>query len=168
MILRAAGPADAAAIAALLAASWRDAYAALLPPALLAGTHDRLLPEWQALLAAPPGIIRVAEDGGALHGMAALWLRGEDAYLDSLHVAPSGRGGGLGRRLLAAVGREALAAGARCASLRVIEGNEGAIRFYSRLGARVGALEAAEVAGYPVRLRRLHVDDLAALVLAAR
>ncbi|SFK74238.1 GNAT family N-acetyltransferase [Falsiroseomonas stagni] len=168
MIMRAAGPADAAAIAGLLAASWRDAYAALLPPALLAGKRDRLLPEWQALLAAPPGIIRVAEEAGVLHGMAALWLRGEDAYLDSLHVAPSGRGGGLGRRLLAEAMWEAVAAGARRASLRVIEGNDGAIRFYTRLGGRVGAPEAGEVAGHPVRLLRLHFDDLSALVLAAR
>jgi hypothetical protein len=76
MILRPAGPADAAAIAGLLAASWRDAYAGLLPAEVLAGTRDRLLPEWQALLAAPPGIILVAEESGALHGMVALWLRG--------------------------------------------------------------------------------------------
>ncbi len=167
MILRPAGPADAAAIAGLLAASWRDAYAGLLPAEVLAGTRDRLLPEWQALLAAPPGIILVAEESGALHGMVALWLRGEEAYLDSLHVAPADRGGGVGRRLLAEAMRQALAAGARRAALRVIEGNDGAIRFYTRLGARVGAPEAGEVAGHPVRLLRLHVDDLSALVLAA-
>lgn len=167
MILRAAGPADVAAIAGLLAESWRDAYAALLPPALLAATRDRVLPEWRALLAAPPGIIRVAEEAGALHGLVAIWLRGEDAYLDSLHVAPSGRGGGLGRRLLAEAMREAVAAGARRAALRVIEGNDGAMRFYTRLGARLGATEAGEIAGHPVRLLRLHFDDLAALVRAA-
>lgn len=167
MILRSAGPADAAAIAGLLAASWRDAYAGLLPADLLAGTQDRVLPEWQRLLAAPPGIILLAEDPSGLLGLAAVWLRGEEAYLDSLHVAPAGRGGGTGRRLLAEAMRQALAAGARHGALRVIEGNEGAIRFYARLGARPGALEEGEVAGHPVRLRRLHIDDLAALVLAA-
>ncbi len=167
-MLRGAGPGDAEAIAALVAASWQDAYAALLPAEVLAGTRDRMLPEWRDLLAAPPGIILVAEDAGALQGLAAVWLRGAEAYLDSLHIAPGGRGGGLGWRLLGAAMQQALAAGARHGALRVIEGNEGAIRFYTRLGARTGAVEAGEIAGHPVRLRGLFLDDLSALVAACR
>ncbi|MBX9595269.1 MAG: hypothetical protein K2X46_12945 [Roseomonas sp.] len=46
----------------------------------------------------------------------------------------------------------------------MIEGNDGAIRFDARRGARIGA---PEVAGHPVRLLRLHLDDLSALVLGA-
>lgn len=166
MRIRPAGPEDAPAVAALLAASWQDAYAALLPAAVLDRMAERILPEWQALLAAPPGIVLLAEKDGEPLGVAAIWLRGEEAYLDSLHVAPGGRGGGLGRHLLAAAMREAIAAGARRAALRVIEGNAGAMRFYERLGARPVAQETGEVAGHPVRLLRLHVDDLEALAAA--
>lgn len=167
-MLRRAGPADAAGIAGLLTLSWQDAYRGLLPASVLAGMPDRALAEWRALLSAPPpGVILVAEDSSALLGVAAILLRGEEAYLDSLHIAPAGRGGGLGRLLLAEAMRQAQAEGARRGALRVIEGNDGAIRFYTRLGARPGGVEEGEVAGHPVRLRRLHVDDLSALIAPA-
>ncbi|WP_203074382.1 GNAT family N-acetyltransferase [Falsiroseomonas ponticola] len=155
-------------MAGLIARSWQDAYRALLPAPALAGMPARALAEWQALLAAPPpGIVLLAEEPPALLGLAAIRLRGEEAYLDSLHVAPEGRGAGIGRRLLAEAMRQAIAAGARRGALRVIEGHEGAIRFYTRLGARRGSLEDGEAAGHPVRLWRLHFDDLPALVRAA-
>jgi GNAT superfamily N-acetyltransferase len=166
VILRDAAAADAPLVAGLLAASWQDAYRDLLPAALLADVSRRALAEWQTILAAPPpGFVLIADCPDPM-GFAAVWLRGEEAYLDSLHVAPAGRGGGVGRRLLGEAMRRASLAGARHAALRLIEGNEGAMRFYGRLGGRAVALEQADIHGHAVSLRRLRFDDVAALVAA--
>lgn len=168
MRLREAGPADAGAVAALLTASWQDAYRGLLPERFLAAELPAVArASWAATLAAPPpGFVLLAEEAGALRGFAALWLRGAEAYLDSLHVAPAGRGGGLGRRLLGVAMARGLAAGARHGALRAIEGNDGAIRFYLRLGGRAEAPVPDVLHGHPVAMVRIVFDDLGALVAA--
>ena len=171
MRLRTARPEDAPTLAGLLVASWQDAYRDLLPAALLADLPALALAEWRGLLAAPPpGFVLIAEAPGPVGfapvGFAAVWLRGEEAYLDSLHVAPSGRGGGVGRWLLGQAMRRAADAGARHAALRVIEGNAGAMRFYTRLGGRPGEPEAGRIHGHPVMLRPVRFDDLSALAAA--
>lgn len=165
-MLRAASSEDAPLVAGLLVASWQDAYRDLLPATLLDALPALALAEWRSILdAPPPGFVLMAQAPEPI-GFAAVWLRGEEAYLDSLHVAPAGRGGGVGRWLLGQAMRRAAEAGASRAALRVIEGNAGAIRFYTRLGGRPGTLEQRTVHGHPIPLRPVAFDDLSSLILA--
>jgi ribosomal protein S18 acetylase RimI-like enzyme len=165
---REAGAADAPAIAALLTASWQDAYAGLLPAALL---QDRLpalhRAAWAAHFAAPrPGIVLLAEGPDGLRGFCAAWLDADEAYVDNLHLRPGLRGGGVGRALLGRAVGALAARGATQAALTIIDGNEGALRFYRRLGGIDGAPYPATLHGEPVRYRRIAWDDAAALVAA--
>jgi GNAT superfamily N-acetyltransferase len=145
--LRAAAATDATAIADLLTASWQDAYAALLPAALL---RDRLpalhRAAWARIAADPPaGAVVVAEDGHGLLGFCAAWLRGAECYVDNLHLRPGARGGGVGRALLGRAAAAVAAQGATRAALTIIEGNGGARRFYERLGGEAAAAPRAAV-----------------------
>jgi GNAT superfamily N-acetyltransferase len=66
-----------------------------------------------------------------------------DAYgeVQSLAVAPSERGGGLGGRLMDAVDAELARLGVHDLAVGVLAGNEDAIRFYERRGLRPGELQ---------------------------
>ena len=57
-------------------------------------------------------------------------------YLEDLVVTDAARGMGVGEALLAAVAAEAVARGASRLEWAVLDWNEGALRFYRRLGAR--------------------------------
>ncbi|WP_091546653.1 GNAT family N-acetyltransferase [Modestobacter sp. DSM 44400] len=63
--------------------------------------------------------------------------------LDELHVLPSRRGAGLGRRLLDQVRAEAVANGARQIWLETQAGNLPAIRAYRRLGFRITGFDVS-------------------------
>lgn len=66
-------------------------------------------------------------------------LRG---YIVTLDVLPEYRHGGLGARLIGEAERRVLAAGARWMDLHVFTGNDGAVRFYERMGyKRMGRKE---------------------------
>lgn len=85
----------------------------------------------------------VAEAGDALAGFVIAHLEwtsaGRWGYVVTLDVAPECRLVGLGERLLREMERRMFAAGARWMGLHVFTGNEGAIRFYERMGyERVG------------------------------
>jgi ribosomal protein S18 acetylase RimI-like enzyme len=92
-------------------------------------------PGWQLL---------VADDGGTVSGYAAAritpsasaWNFGPRAgRLETLAVLPSARGQGLGTALLDAVRAGWREARVEFATVSVIAGNDGAQRFYDRLGA---------------------------------
>ncbi len=87
---------------------------------------------WRARLAAP-GACFVAEHGGAPVGMVATRPDddGDGLQLTSMWVAPSARGRGVGRAL---VGRVVAEAAGRPLWLRVMDGNETAVRLYQRCG----------------------------------
>ncbi|WP_372614984.1 GNAT family N-acetyltransferase [Aquicoccus sp.] len=83
----------------------------------------------------------IAEAGANTCGMSLYFrhfstLRGEPGvYVQDLWIAPEQRGSGLGRRLLAAVAREAAGRwDAAYLMLTANRGNSGAVRFYDRLG----------------------------------
>jgi GNAT superfamily N-acetyltransferase len=88
----------------------------------------------------------VAEDGGtavgyALYfGMFSSFWTAPIVWLEDLYVRESHRGTGLGRALLSAVARVAVARGSPRLSFEVLDSNEPALAFYRRLGAqpRVG------------------------------
>ncbi|MEV6847502.1 GNAT family N-acetyltransferase [Actinoplanes sp. NPDC051411] len=92
-------------------------------------------PGWQLL---------VADDNGTVSGYAAArvtpsssaWNFGAHVgRLETLAVLPSARGRGLGTALLDAVRAGWRDAGIEFATVSVIAGNDGAQRFYDRLGA---------------------------------
>ncbi len=73
-VVRAARPDDAHAIAAVHVATWRDAYAGLLPDELLAGLDSGEWAErWRGRLAAPAGGVftLVFEADGHVRGFAS-------------------------------------------------------------------------------------------------
>lgn len=148
--IRLAGAGDAAAIANLHTASWREVYRGILPDAYLdreiAG--ERLRHWTGALVAAGAGFVLVASHGGEASGFIAVTRDGEpgyDAVIDSLHVAAAWRGTGLGRRLMARAAACLLADGASSVCLRVFDANAAAIRFYRRLG---GCTDGAGIDGF--------------------
>lgn len=146
MLYRDATPADADALAALHAASWASAYRGLLSDAYLDGPmagerlalwRERLGPGGSPRAGGMPAVTVVAEEGGALVGLACL-LTEPTLYIDNLHVTPGRKGGGIGRRLMAeVVSRLPVARRAEPVRLTVLEGNHPARAFYDRLGGRV-------------------------------
>lgn len=176
--IREAKAADALNIARLHSESWQSAYRGLASDSYLdgplVGEHQA---RWQGLLAEnpedpaqnpqkPDGFVRLAEQQGALVGFITLWIdykAGYDAYVDNLHVRPTQRGGGIGKRLLQDAATCAAARGCKNLSLEVLDGNSGAIRFYERLGG-VCKLTSKEALGGTLLDYRLIVwDDIARL-----
>lgn len=63
------------------------------------------------------------------------WDAGRYLHLDCIYLRPNDRGGGLGRELIAEVARAAVELGAVNLQWQTPSWNEGAVRFYRRLGA---------------------------------
>ncbi|TWD74957.1 acetyltransferase (GNAT) family protein [Kribbella amoyensis] len=141
-VIRRAEPADAEAGAWCHLLCWREAYAGLVEPGLLAertSDIERRVERWTSALAA--GVVRwIAVDSGddvsvrdRVVGFASAGTsRDEDAptelELYAIYTRAAWWGTGLGARLFeAAVGDEP-------ASLWVLEGNARARAFYRRLG----------------------------------
>lgn len=133
---------DVALVAALHVASWRTAYRGLFSDAYLdTQAEAERRAHWAHRLDGrrdhEAGL--VAERGGLPVGFLYL-IADPDAprgtLLDNLHVAPSQRGSGLGRRMLAeAAGLIAARTWPSSLHLWVFEANSGARRFYERHGA---------------------------------
>ena len=148
MHFRLALPADAPAIAALHAASWAIAYAHILRADWLAQdlAADRLS-VWTERFAAPDPAMRVllAKDEDGLAGFVCIFLAADPlwgSHVDNLHVRPGLKGQGLGRRLLGAAARLALAeAPGAGLDLHVFAANTAARGFYARVGGQEGPLD---------------------------
>jgi GNAT superfamily N-acetyltransferase len=101
-----------------------------------------------ALLAAPAGVVLVAERGGRVVGMVTGQLLvstaegGPAVLVEDLVVDEGARGGGLGRALLDAVEAWARGRGATRVQLLVDEENAPALGFYRRLGWQATRLRA--------------------------
>lgn len=142
---RFARAADAGSIAAIHAASWRDAYANVLDPVFLAGpVEDDRTSLWTERLrgGAPAQLVQIAEtpDQEAVGFICA--YRDLDprwgSLVDNLHVLPRMRGRRIGERLLRSAARELVRRRAGGGlHLWVFEINEAGLRFYERLGGRV-------------------------------
>ena len=84
----------------------------------------------------------VAEIDGRIEGLA-IFYEGINSFrarpflfLEDLVVTAAARGRGVGEALVAAVAREALARRASRVEWAVLDWNEGALRFYRRIGGR--------------------------------
>jgi ribosomal protein S18 acetylase RimI-like enzyme len=153
IIIRPATEADAAAIAELHAASWRDAYAHILAPEFLSGSieTDRLAVWSQRLRDSPPTqVVNVAFDPT---GKAQAFVCGYcdfdpvwGSVVDNLHVRPQARGRGIGEQLLRSVaGDLSTRASSSGLHLWVFEANVAGVRFYERLGDRVVERDSSEI-----------------------
>lgn len=136
---------DAAAVAGLHAASWRTAYAGIVPESALGdGLAEERRTIWELRLTVDYGgpahtpELLVAESGGEFVGFAYLVPQPDGrVLLDNLHVRPGRTGGGLGRALLAAA-RDHVAERHPGADLylEVLRDNVRAVAFYEREGGR--------------------------------
>ncbi len=143
-LIRAMTAADVRAVAALHTASWQTAYRGVLDDAWLdAHAAANRADVWTQRFSGPrereAGL--VAHCDGVLTGFIYLIADAEPvrgASVDNLHVRPDATGGGVGRRLLRAGARLAMArqwpAGLH---LWVYEANLEARRFYERHGGTV-------------------------------
>lgn len=141
--LREATLADAPAIAALHAESWRFAYRGAYSDEYLDGDvfQDRAR-VWQERLSSPPPnqYIILAEDADGLVGFACAYGADDERWgtlVDNLHVRPDRHRQGTGKRLLAEVAAWCLTEHAGSGLyLWVLEQNARARRFYESLGAK--------------------------------
>jgi ribosomal protein S18 acetylase RimI-like enzyme len=88
--------------------------------------------------------IRRSEDQAPLVGIAVCYerystWRGRIGYLEDIVVTDSVRGQGIGEKLFKACAAEAVRRGYHHLTWQVLDWNEGAIRFYKRLGAELSA-----------------------------
>jgi ribosomal protein S18 acetylase RimI-like enzyme len=169
--IRAATAADADAIAALHADSWRRTYRGMMLDSYLDGDLDgERRSAWRARFAEPRPDQRVwvAVDGSGLLGFGCLFGDGDPrwgAYVDNLHVRFGQRGRGLGLALLRrAAGWTAAERPGAGMWLWVMEANHGARGFYRRAG---GVEVERAISPNPVEdsapILRCHWPDPAAL-----
>ena len=139
MLLRAAEPDDALAVARVHVRSWQAAYRTILPDDYL----DRLRPEDRAekydFACLDPGKPQtiVACDEGAVHGFTTMRPSPDIAdhgELCALYVDPQQWGRGMGVALVSAARTRLLEIGFRNAVLWVLVGNVRAERFYRNDG----------------------------------
>jgi ribosomal protein S18 acetylase RimI-like enzyme len=152
-VIRPAGPDDAAAIAAIHAASWRVTYRGLMPDAYLDSlTADARRPMWDQVLTSQTSRVdvQVLDVEGAVAGF--VWTGpclGNDhpastGELYAIYVRPGLEGQGLGRRLLIE-GESAMARhGFTDAILHVLRDNHHARRFYEAAGWETDGIDQVE------------------------
>lgn len=141
-MIRAAGLADAVAIAQLHTHSWQTAYRGILSYDFLQGPlpeNRRVL--WHTRLSdseRTDQFVLVDEQGGAIRGFACAYLEADPEWgclLDNLHVVPDLKGQGLGRQLMTAVAQRVWRSNpSGRLHLWAYEQNLAARRFYERLG----------------------------------
>ena len=173
IVIRPATEADAAAIAAIHVASWRDAYTDILAPEFLNGSieADRLAVWSQRLRDCPPTqLVNVAFDStGRAQAFICSYCDFDPIWgtlVDNLHVDPQARGRGIGERLFRTIVGQLSARGSSSGlHLWVFEANVAGLRFYRRLGGRVAGMENSSIpaAGGKVVLR-VHWPTLAQIV----
>lgn len=137
-----ATPADALAVAAIQVDAWRTAYAGIVSSEYLSRMSvERLAANWRRMIDEGNPIVLVARnDDSAVIGWLALGTcRDPDAppfqaEVWSLNVAPASWLGGVGRSLWLHARQILREAGFASCSLRVLEQNGQAIRFYRALG----------------------------------
>ena len=168
--LRSAKGEDAATVASLHLASWRDACRGFLEDEFLDGPAAELIPaHWNRALSRKPlpGVVVLATVSGEAAGFIAIWRRGPVALIDNLHVRPGMRRAGIGRTLLSHAARRMCNRGCKRAELMVFSANAGAIRFYQSLGAEIGDEQAGESFGQKVTERRCSWPEIEQLITRA-
>lgn len=148
MTIRPASSADAEPIARLHANSWQSAYRGILRDEFLAGpVLSNRLELWNTRFLGPQKndqIVLVDDCNGEIRGFACAFFDADPDWgtlLDNLHVVPSLKGKGLGRRLMSDIARRVVQHNS-CLRLHLwaYEQNVTARRFYERLGGEITAI----------------------------
>ncbi len=156
MIIRAAVPDDAPAIARVHVETWRAAYRGVVPDAHLAGLSvTERAAGWHSFLGDATGrrfACVARDDADGLIGFAAGGPErsGDGRYrgeLYALYVLPSEQRRGVGRGLVRAVANRLVAADTRSMLLWVLEANPRARAFYEALGGSVVRRQPIEIGG---------------------
>lgn len=135
-----AGPADAEAIAAIHAATWRTTYRGILDDEFLDGPLDEYARDrwraWFTLIGGPPVHLVLAEQAGVPVGFLCVVHSGGNFgdLITNLHVLKESRGFGIGRLLLREAARLVREQGGSAMHLWVYATNSAAIQFYNREG----------------------------------
>jgi len=144
--IRAAGAADARAIAQVRVDSWRTTYRGLIPDAYLDGMElDASIALWDRVLGAESAnavAVFVATRDGEVIGFAAGNLlkepkHGADSELTAVYLRRDAQRAHVGQRLVGAVVDALRARGATAMIVWTIAGNKGARAFYERLGGEL-------------------------------
>ena len=170
--VRAAGPADAAALAQVHRESWRATYAGILPLEVIARNAGRKSEGiWRSRLAASDGLDAtwIAERPGqgiagfSLCGAARDPIEGLDAEVFALYVLPAEQRRGAGRELLRASARHFVRNGYFGFYLWVLKANRARL-FYEALGGQEIGERTERLGGHPFGQVAYGWHDLAALV----
>ncbi len=155
-------------IAALHAASWKDAYRDILPADYLAGqVDDDLREHWRSAQIGPQDCVLVAVEDEKIVGFIGVWVR-DEAFIDNLHAAPEMRSKGIGAKLMQAAAAILREQGERTAYLHVITENKRALGFYERLGGEVTQTLMRDVFGTPKLHYKVEWRDLSVLASSNR
>ncbi|MEL7467258.1 MAG: GNAT family N-acetyltransferase [Pseudomonadota bacterium] len=137
---------DLEAIARIHADSWRDSYRGIMEDAFLDWQvlEDRM-DAWAGRFRAPPPDFQVlvAERDATVIGFICVFADEKPGWLllDNLHVSEAARRRGAGQKLMRAMSKRLAEKGRQKVRLLVLEGNEGACRFYERLGSTKRPIE---------------------------
>jgi GNAT superfamily N-acetyltransferase len=143
-----ASPEDLSAVRAL----FRD-YAAWLKADICLQGFERELAELPGAYAPPRGRLLLARQGALTCGVVALRPSGEAACeMKRLYVCPQARGRGIGRRLVAALLREARAAGYSRMTLETLERMREARQLYAQLGFTESPAARRGTSEHPIAL----------------
>jgi GNAT superfamily N-acetyltransferase len=155
LVLRPARAEDATAIARVHVATWRAAYAGVVPDAYLVGMTERSQArQWRALLGRPQsreGVLVAEAPGAGLVGFGSCGLAraGGLAYrgeVFTLYVDPDWQNRGIGRALLGGLFEALLDHGLPDVLIWVLSANP-ARYFYEALGGRIVAERQEAFAG---------------------
>lgn len=134
--------ADAEAIARLHVASWREAYAGIVPAVVLDSVDiDDRIARWRDYLAGE-GVTFLAEVDGEAAGFIRVGAaaepvaEGADGHVFALYVLRRHHRKGIGRRLLGLAAAAWLKRGGRALSVGVLTENAPALAFYQGVGGR--------------------------------
>lgn len=165
MIIRPAIESDRPAIAAVHAASWREAYRGILPATYLDNdVGDDLAAQWRARTMSDDDVVLVVEDSDIV-GFIAVWCE-PDPFIDNLHVLPARRSGGLGRELMKHAARALVNRGHETSYLWVLEDNRRARTFYGRLGGKEVETKTKPIFDHDLPHVKIVWPDLALLTAA--
>jgi ribosomal protein S18 acetylase RimI-like enzyme len=159
LVVRRAHPAELLDVARIRVASWRGAYAGLVPDAELEaiGAPDRLT-RWAERMAATGPSTLVAVSDGRVVGFSAYGAERSDlapavagrGELYALYVHPDAWGAGAGYALMTATIEALREQGYDAVSLWVLSGNARGIAFYERQGfAPTGEATASSIDALP-------------------
>ena len=171
--VRTAAASDAAEIARIQLATWRSAYAELLPSELLDeldGSETEL--QWQRTLADGPAEVLIATEGAWVVGFCAAGMAPDEesaeadgtaapdapavALVSTLLVEPRWGRRGHGGRLLGVMARRLTEAGATRGIAWIPEADTASMKFFRELGWDPdGTVRTLDAGGRPLRELRL-------------